>query len=156
MDSICLEQGTEAKLSVYFLHLSFIFNFILMLIVFSRFLCFSDSNHHWSFDLNNRFVKIFNLKVQTGSCYKLSAVEATQVLGHVLYIMLFTGHQLSAAVVTQYKAIATGTLNAGHVLGKFENYTPDLTQLFKVHKPSFFKRTSSAMWNSPPIKQVRK
>ncbi|XP_067935354.1 inner centromere protein A-like isoform X2 [Watersipora subatra] len=65
------------------------------------------------------------------------------------------GDQLNRAVVVQYEDTRNNFKRSNEILGTFRKYTPDLTELFKVHKPRFFKRTSSANWSSPPIKEQR-
>lgn len=71
-------------------------------------------------------------------------------------MLYFIGKNFNATVVIQYKAMASSQLDAKQVFGDAARCMPDLTQIFSVHKARFFKRGSSAMWASPPMRQSRR
>lgn len=71
-------------------------------------------------------------------------------------ISLIVGENFNATVITQYKALTGGQLNPAQVFGEFSKWFPDLTQMFPIHKARFFKRGSSAHWESPPMRQSKR
>lgn len=59
------------------------------------------------------------------------------------------GTQLSQAIIHQY-------YNPPNLLEVFGTILPlDLEDIFKKSKPRYHKRTSSAVWNSPPLQGPR-
>ena len=74
-----------------------------------------------------------------------------------LFVTLFlVEEKFNAAVITQYKAMACGQLSAKQVFGDFSKCFPDLSEMFPIHKARFFKRGSSAHWESPPMRQSQR
>ncbi|XP_006899936.1 PREDICTED: inner centromere protein [Elephantulus edwardii] len=61
------------------------------------------------------------------------------------------GTQLSRAVIYQYY----NPPNLLELFGASINLTMDLEDVFKKSKPRYHKRTSSALWNSPPLQGPR-
>lgn len=60
-----------------------------------------------------------------------------------------TGTQLSHAIIHQY-------YHPPNLLELFGTILPlDLEDIFKKSKPRYHKRTSSAVWNSPPLLGAR-
>lgn len=65
--------------------------------------------------------------------------------GHDRALCSPPGTQLSQAIIHQY-------YNPPNLLELFGTILPlDLEDIFKKSKPRYHKRTSSAVWNSPPL-----
>lgn len=69
--------------------------------------------------------------------------------GASLTRLLPAGTQLSQAIIHQY-------YQSWDLLDLFGSILPlDLEDIFKKNKPRYHKRTSSAVWNSPPLQGPR-
>lgn len=81
--------------------------------------------------------------------------KSTHSFLHIPAIFL-TDTKFKMAIKAQHHKVKSGELDPAKELGLFTKHFPDLCKLFRVHKPRFFKRTSSAHWDSPPLKREYK